>query len=1476
VQVLERMLRRYAILHRRHYRAAEHKWVESRKAFLRSKAKKIRAEKDYKRQEMYRIHHKQHELNRLKRQYRDIMHKVTLYKAKRHVLRKTAHLRWVKFEKVFAQLKAKAKRLHDIRLLEGRRNHAMELEIKTWEHKKWMLEKARKHWRNKFEELQKRERNKVNKRAREALERVQKYKIRVREIIRDVHERNLIGKRRISRMRDHLRKQKWLIAHLRAILAKEVRKVVMITRRQEKVAKQTRRWKAKGLHELAVHKRLEKRENADVRSKRRKIHRLFLRLSRLHHVYNWARNEQKKVKSQEERRYREFVRKTTFTRRLAIAHERAMEKKFYREAMRKSFLRLRKLQKVRAGYLKMLRRLQRKMSWQQRREEHQKRVAQLVKREWRSLELQKAKYQHEKVRYLRVLARGRHLREQEQAVRLKLAIILRRERNWDKTYQNRRKTLIQRWKHRVERSNLKRKTVRKELVILRRKYTHQRWTHRMDVLALKKLKLHLMKVVHENHLIELRLRQLERTIHKGRSILKRRGAYLDAKWREQQKAFAKIANQKKLFERKLLLLKKKLVLGRKYERRMKAQYTEWIIKEREGNQRLVHHNHLMWEKLEKREARVRRDIDSETKRQRRNAWRLEHEGTRLAKELSYQQRSKKILRKRLNAKLKQLFDVRKEIQAERIKGRKLAQKYGREIKTYIREWQSKHKVLEEKIRHVIRVERELRKQARVVRFKKENALRRKRKEWLLEKHLLRRMRHFRRARNVIEHKVRLQNIGLRRLRSEVTRELDRQAVLRRKVRIIDRNGKIELMKERARFERVREQEAAKQRRFRAVLRRIRRDLIKERVEGRNRLMEERSRQKRRARMWAAKRALKVHKMVVREGRLIARLKVRVLVERRRLLQEKTHWAKELAKLKAKQMRDVHIRKVRIHALELNIIRERHAAELNMKNTKAKWNHNLEVWKRRTKAKLEKLNNIRARDSWRLKRKRMEVARERREYRAVKKEVFRERYLLKRELQKQGVLKGKRAWWFGRLKHVKQSVRKYSHILVVQERALQKAHRQEEKLARAVKALKKRKERWELLERRRALREKQLRHWKVKVMLIKKKIVAQKRREREVQREAKVKLEVYRSKLVHVTSFNHFFRNKFTKGVKKLRWLRARLAKLKRAQAREETRVRHEVAKVRHLTMRVHHLHIVIVDLKKEVRREIFSLEKYKHLVESAEGGVMLLKQKLRRGRRKFHAESRKEKHVLLRIQEERHLNELNNLKLRKIRLRLRAMMGAKTWSHDHERKIDNELKLNEIRMRHLQAEFVLENRRFMLRLREKRKREAVQRRHILRKIGRLLHQLNVERGGLRKLAKQKRAALRERASLLATLNAARRVKARQLILFEKEHEALIMLEIKVKQQYRLIKHLRFLYSCGKFESLARKGRKYSHLLRGQGLRLEQLVHELYAVEKKVGRLGKTLKEHASRREKGVLQRRKELKMAERYVKWAHHMMRYHK
>merc|ERR1712007_127294 len=155
------MLRHNAKEHNSHYLTAEHAWTRSRKAFLRLKAEKIRAEKEYRQSAMGRFHQKQHELNKLKKQYSRIMRKVAMYKAKRQMLRRIALLRGVRFERVLARLKAKAKRLHDIRLLEARRNHDMEIEIKKVEHKKWMLDQARKQWRQKVE-FQQAEREKVN------------------------------------------------------------------------------------------------------------------------------------------------------------------------------------------------------------------------------------------------------------------------------------------------------------------------------------------------------------------------------------------------------------------------------------------------------------------------------------------------------------------------------------------------------------------------------------------------------------------------------------------------------------------------------------------------------------------------------------------------------------------------------------------------------------------------------------------------------------------------------------------------------------------------------------------------------------------------------------------------------------------------------------------------------------------------------------------------------------------------------------------------------------------------------------------------------------------------------------------------------------------------------------------------------------------------------------------------------------------
>lgn len=51
-------------------------------------------------------------------------------------MRRNALLRDVRFERVLARLRAKAKHLRDVRLLEVRRNHDTEIEIKKMEHKK--------------------------------------------------------------------------------------------------------------------------------------------------------------------------------------------------------------------------------------------------------------------------------------------------------------------------------------------------------------------------------------------------------------------------------------------------------------------------------------------------------------------------------------------------------------------------------------------------------------------------------------------------------------------------------------------------------------------------------------------------------------------------------------------------------------------------------------------------------------------------------------------------------------------------------------------------------------------------------------------------------------------------------------------------------------------------------------------------------------------------------------------------------------------------------------------------------------------------------------------------------------------------------------------------------------------------------------------------------------------------------------------
>jgi len=262
-----------------------------------------------------------------------------------------------------------------------------------------------------------------------------------------------------------------------------------------------------------------------------------------------------------------------------MVHERARERKLSKEVLRRSFLKLNKLKKKRAEYLGMLRQVQIKLRFQKQREAQQKRVTKQVEREWRNLETLQAKYRreyrHEKVRYSRALAAGKHLRRQLRRVRLKLTVILGRERKWEKTYQHRRNTQLQRWKHRIGRSERTQTHLREEVDALRRKYTHLKWSNGRDVLALKKLKLHLMKVVHGNHRIQLRLRQLERIIHKRRLIFKRRGASLEATWRKQRKALRKLRQQK----RAVLLERAGLMARLRFARRKRAQQLMLFRKE---------------------------------------------------------------------------------------------------------------------------------------------------------------------------------------------------------------------------------------------------------------------------------------------------------------------------------------------------------------------------------------------------------------------------------------------------------------------------------------------------------------------------------------------------------------------------------------------------------------------------------------------------------------------------------------------------------------------------------------------------------------------------------------------------------------------------------------------------------------------------------------------------------------------------------
>merc|ERR1712137_416092 len=103
---------------------------------------------------------------------------------------------------------------------------------------------------------------------------------------------------------------------------------------------------------------------------------------------------------------------------------------------------------------------------------------------------------------------------------------------------------------------------------------------------------------------------------------------------------------------------------------------------------------------------------------------------------------------------------------------------------------SKHKLLEEKIKKVMELQRKLERDVKVVKSQEQRELKIAKQQWMHEKILSHKARFFGKRRAMIEHKVRKLKSWLRRLKSKVRKQIHRRTVLRRKIKLIERNGEV--------------------------------------------------------------------------------------------------------------------------------------------------------------------------------------------------------------------------------------------------------------------------------------------------------------------------------------------------------------------------------------------------------------------------------------------------------------------------------------------------------------------------------------------------------------------------------------------------------------------------------------------------------------------------------------------------------------
>merc|ERR1712137_1305651 len=154
-------------------------------------------------------------------------------------------------------------------------------------------------------------------------------------------------------------------------------------------------------------------------------------------------------------------------------------------------------------------------------------------------------------------------------------------------------------------------------------------------------------------------------------------------------------------------------------------------------------------------------------------------------------------------------------------------------------------------------------------------------------------------------------------------------------------------------------------------------------------------------------------------------------------------------------------------------------------------------------------------------------------------------------------------------------------------------------------------------------------------------------------------------------------------------------------------------------------------------------------------------------------------------------------------------------------------------------------------------------------IRRLMHKLRAEQEALKRVKRKRTAAWHARARLIELLRNERARRAKQHAYMTKLKRELRhalqkerLAERDLHKQIELTRHLKKMFSCGRLRTLASREEEYTRLLKHEGWKLKHLVQVLYNVDKKVTDLRRMAK-----------QRRKELRRAERYAKWARLMIR---